>query len=217
MFSYMQTDAPSYYLAMCPWLIANYALGHFSPGWESQCWFTNWWDGQFGLSGRLPAVDALAALPSVSRLEKEGPEHSTIAGNVEAMRGVGGLRVTLRGDGFSASTTTDSAGDFRFSGLAAGTYILQAGGLFKAGLQLDGTNTLTLPGLRPPAPVTPDTDWDTRLSDLRVSLAPAAAPAGATIWRLTGAHLLDQTQTGVGGAVSYNVCDELAVPWPGRK
>ncbi len=211
-FSYMQTDAPSYLFAICPWLLANYALGHFGPGWESQAWFTNWWDSQFGLSGRLPAVDAVAALPSVSRLEKQGPQHSIVQGRVDAMRGVSSLRVVLRADGFSAATSTDSRGEFSFGGLAAGDYTLRAGGLIKAGLQLDGTNAISLPGLRPPLPGAPDTQWDRRLTDLRVSVTPADAPAGATIWRLVGASLLDQTQAGVGGAIYYDVCDELGRP-----
>ena len=43
------------------------------------------------------------AMPSVSRLEKQGPHHSVIQGDVAAMRGVSSLRVALRGEGFSAA------------------------------------------------------------------------------------------------------------------
>ncbi len=209
MFSYMQTSAPPYYFACCPWLIANYELGHFSPGWEGQAWFTNWWNQQFQLNGRLPTVDALNALPSVSRLEKQGPHHSTIQGDVVAMRGVGGLRVTLRSDGYSAAASSDVDGKFRFFGLAPAIYTLQAGGLYKAGLQLDGTNTLAFHELRPPVSATPVLDWDKRLSDLRVTVAPAEASAGALIWKLVSAHLLDNEQAGMSSAVYYDVLDEV--------
>lgn len=217
MFSFMQSDAPSYFFAVCPWLIANYALGHFSPGWESQAWYTNWWDAQFGLNGKLPAVDAVAALPSVSRLEKEGPQHSVIRGRIDAMRGVSSMRLVLRGDGFSAAAATDNTGDFSFTGLAAGMYTLYAGGLIQAGLQLDGTNTIDLPGLRPPLPSAPDMQWDARLTDMRASVIPAEAAAGTPIWRLVSAGMLDQTQAGVGGAVYYDVCDELGRPLAGQE
>ena len=71
-------------------------LGHLSPGWESQAWYTNWWNQQFRLNGRLPTVDAVMRLPSVSRLEKQGPHHSVIQGDVAAMRGVGGLGVAAQ-------------------------------------------------------------------------------------------------------------------------
>ena len=217
MFSYMQESAPSYYFACCPWLIGNYELAHFSPGWESQAWFTNWWNQQFQLNGRLPTVDALIALPSLSRLEKQGPHHSTIQGDVVAMRGVGGLRVTLHSDGFSAAASSDVDGKFHFFGLAPATYTLQAGGLYKAGLQLDGTNTLALHELRPPLSSTPVLDWDRRLSDLRVTIAPAQASAGTVMWKLVSAHLLDNEQAGLSGAVYYDVLDEVGRPIAGQE
>jgi hypothetical protein len=216
-FSYMQTSAPPYYFACCPWLIANFALGHHAPGWESQAWFTNWWDGQFSLNGRLPTVDAVMAMPTLSRLETQGPQHSTIQGDVAAMRNVGGLRVMLRSEGFSQASTTGDGGHFRFGGLAPGVYTLQAGGLIKAGLQLDGTNTLSFPSLRPPVPVSPDLDWDKRLSDVRVTVSPAQAGAGERIWKLVRAHLRDRDQAGAGGMIYCDVLDELGRPLAGQE
>ena len=40
---------PDNYFTMCHWLIANYRLGFIAPGWESQSWYTDWWDGDFNL------------------------------------------------------------------------------------------------------------------------------------------------------------------------
>ncbi|MGQ9489881.1 MAG: MSCRAMM family protein [Anaerolineae bacterium] len=56
---------PESYFAMCHWLIANYRMGFLAPIWESQCWYTDWWNTDFNLKGELPAVARLKALPSV--------------------------------------------------------------------------------------------------------------------------------------------------------
>jgi hypothetical protein len=216
MFAYMQSSAPPYFFAMCPWLLANYFLGHFGTGWESQAWYTDWWNPQFGLHGQLPTVDAVIAMPTISRLERQGPHHSTIRGDVTAMRGVGGLRVTLRGDGYSRATPTDVDGAFYFGSLAPGMFTLQVGGLYRAGLQLDGTIALSLPALRPPVPATPSLEWDRRLSEMRVSVVPPQAAAGDTIWKLVRATLIDQSQLGT-SAVSYDVLDETGRPLPGQE
>lgn len=204
MFDYMQTAAPPYYFAVCPWLAANYELGHLNPTWESQSWFSHWWDAQFGLNGQLPVVDAVMAMPTLARLERERPHHSEIRGDVEAMRGVGGLRLYLRGEGFGAATATAPDGQFSVANLAGGVYTLHCAGLVKAGLQTDGTNTIVLAGLRPPVAAAPELDWDTRLSDMNVTVTPAEAKPGKAIWKLVRAALDPQTQ-----GVFFDVLDEL--------
>ena len=69
---YMQRQAPPYYFAMCHWLIANYKIGHLNPVWESQAWYTDWWNDLFGLKGELPVVQALKERPAL--LPKPQPE-----------------------------------------------------------------------------------------------------------------------------------------------
>jgi hypothetical protein len=54
--------SPDNYFTMCHWLIGNYKLGFIAPGWESQSWYTNWWDGDFNLRGEMPVVAAVKAM-----------------------------------------------------------------------------------------------------------------------------------------------------------
>ena len=54
---------PDNYFTLCHWLLANYRLGFMAPGWESQCWYSDWWNDEFRLSGELPAVAAVKAMP----------------------------------------------------------------------------------------------------------------------------------------------------------
>lgn len=59
-------QCPDNYFAMCHWLLANFRLGSASPAWESQAWYTDWWNEKFGLHGAVPAVAALKALPGIA-------------------------------------------------------------------------------------------------------------------------------------------------------
>ena len=119
---YMQREAPPYYFACCHWLIANFKMGHPDPIWEQHAWYTDAWNDQFGLSGRLPAVDAVKAMPSVVRVERG---RSSIAGFLrdEEGRYLGGVEVTLYKDGTPvASVSSDVSGLFRFAHLSPGVY-----------------------------------------------------------------------------------------------
>jgi hypothetical protein len=75
MFDYMQRDAPDYYFACMPWLVASNLIGHYSPVWEAQGpWFTHSFDRHFGLSGQLPVVDMVKRMPSMSRHDRPAPQ-----------------------------------------------------------------------------------------------------------------------------------------------
>lgn len=56
---FLVSSAPAWYFTVFHWLIANNAMGQYRPGWETQCWYGNWWDKEFQLYGRLPVVDSL--------------------------------------------------------------------------------------------------------------------------------------------------------------
>ncbi len=114
---------PTYYFAMCHWLIANYRLGFMSPTWESQSWYTDWWSTELGIRGEIPAVAALKALPDVSPAPTKA---GVIAGRVtraDTDAPLPNLAVSLlTGAKVTAKTTTDSEGTFRFEQLALGPY-----------------------------------------------------------------------------------------------
>lgn len=117
---------PSNYFAMCHWLIANYRLGFMAPGWESQAWYTDWWNKDFNLKGELPVVAALKALPSV--VVDAPPTTAEISGKVlraDNDEALAGLTVQLlQGATEVTKTVTGADGSFSFTGLAAGTYDL---------------------------------------------------------------------------------------------
>ncbi len=127
-FQFMQEQAPPWYFAVCPWLLASYRMGDFNPTWEQMSWYTNWYDRRFGLHGELPAVAALKALPSRPR----------VAGGTAILRGVArsqagkpiaDLNLTLQKDGRDvAYATTGADGTFLFASLASGTYDLAYAG-----------------------------------------------------------------------------------------
>lgn len=75
MFRFMQKDAPDYYFACMPWLIAVKLMGIWHEGFENQGpWFTPHFNQQFGLDGELPIVPKLKALPSKVRQDGPVPE-----------------------------------------------------------------------------------------------------------------------------------------------
>lgn len=116
---------PDSYFAMCHWLIANYRMGFLAPTWESQSWYTDWWNSDFNLRGELPVVERLKALPSVP----VGPVHKAqVIGRVtrsDTDEPLPELRVVLlAGDREVASVLTTADGEFRFEQLEAGVYDL---------------------------------------------------------------------------------------------
>ena len=72
MFRYIEEEAPDYYFACMPWLIAVGRIGIWGDAFENQGpWFTHHFDKQFGLSGELPIVAKLKARPG--KVRKNGP------------------------------------------------------------------------------------------------------------------------------------------------
>ncbi len=149
--NHMAHEAPDWYFAYCHWLIANKALGYYTTQWETQAWYTDTWQVDFGITGQIPTVAAVKALPSVSRL---GPRQSVIEGTItdEAGNAQPGLPLNLIREGqIRGNTTTDANGGFRFDGLGGGSYELAIAerGVIKSGIAVDGENrvtvTLTLP------------------------------------------------------------------------
>ncbi|MCO6452162.1 MAG: carboxypeptidase regulatory-like domain-containing protein [Caldilineales bacterium] len=167
--------APPYYFCTAFWLIANAELR--GTGWEEHAWYSGRWTG-----GKLPAVDALAALPKVVRPipvvdgeEADGEEtpdsaNSMIAGVVY---GYPNVRVILRSTEFSAETMTDERGVYRFANLPAGTYRVSVPevGLVQSGLIVDGGSHLRV-DFETDSPPPPDDDeqppkpaWSFKIED----------------------------------------------------
>ena len=87
--------APDYYFCTAFWLLGNYALGNWTPEWESQAWYSSRWPG-----GQLPIVAALQAEPKLARGWRGD---AGVAGRVSgAVKGGAGLAVQLlRADGWT--------------------------------------------------------------------------------------------------------------------
>ena len=78
MFRYIEEDAPDYYFACMPWLIAVSRMGIWGDAFENQGpWFTHHFDKQFGLKGELPVVSKLKARPGKVRQDGPVPRVST--------------------------------------------------------------------------------------------------------------------------------------------
>lgn len=180
---YMQSKAPAYYFACCLWLLANYEMGSSAAAWEGQSWYTHWWDRQFGLQGRLPAVAALKAMTSQPRQPDAEPRNSALSGRVPELGA--GETLHLRGAGVQARSVTGDEGTFVFAGLGKGRYAIARGDtVLKEGIEVDGTNSIRLDNLKLPPKTYPGVQWDTRLDALRVSIEVAGLPAGSTYWRI---------------------------------
>jgi len=134
---FMQTEAPAYFFTTCHWLLANFRLGHHVMGWESQAWFTDWWESDFGLRDHLPAVDAVREMPSITRAF--APAEAEIHGMAvnPAGEAVYGVAVNLLADGQPlAVANTNARGRFRFTELPAGEYELRVEGWLEGGVPL---------------------------------------------------------------------------------
>jgi hypothetical protein len=119
---------PSNYFALCHWLLGNYRLGFLNPGWESQAWYTDWWNAEFKLSGELPVVAAVKGMPS---LVVDGPKGNVISGTVlraDTNEPLAELQVKLLAGGSEAASCTSATdGSFRFERLDAGAYDVTIG------------------------------------------------------------------------------------------
>ncbi|GAB4565632.1 MAG: hypothetical protein Kow0047_16370 [Anaerolineae bacterium] len=126
---FFQEEAPDYYFTCCTWLLASRGLGDFSPTWDQMSWYTHAWDQRFGLNGRLPVVQALKELPSVSRLWPRG--ESTLEGNVlreDTHQPLQRFPVVLRPLGKKVrrrEVRSDEQGRYEFDQLSSGQYELE--------------------------------------------------------------------------------------------
>jgi hypothetical protein len=120
-------SCPDNYFAMCHWLIANYRLGFMAPGWESQSWYSDWWNSDFNLHGELPVVAAVKAMPNQPRLLGN---HAVIAGQLlraDTLEPLPDLTVeALNGTTAVAAAASAADGSFRLERLAPGIYDLAA-------------------------------------------------------------------------------------------
>ncbi len=163
--------APPYYFCTAFWLMGNAVLR--GVGWETHAWYSPTWPG-----GRLPAVEALAAVPKIPRLPATDADngdrsslppvavHSIIAG---IMYDHPQHRVILRATGSAAETMTDDSGAYRFEELPAGTYRLSVPGtqIVRSNLKVDGFNVLRVDVGQPPSPPPPPTrDWQVVITDV---------------------------------------------------
>jgi hypothetical protein len=151
---FLLSGAPTWYFTVFHWLIANRMMGQDRPGWETQCWYTDWWNMEFGLQGRLPTVDALKLAPS--RIRHDAIADSVINGHLvgNPSQPPDGRRMKAWTDGkMVRATESREDGYYRFVGLAPGTYAVTVDGVLGAvtyGLTLSSHSTLSqairLPG-----------------------------------------------------------------------
>ncbi len=122
-------SGPDSYFTVCFWLLANRRLSSYDITWESQSWYTDWWNTTFNLHGQLPVVDAVKAMPNVV----VGAEHEGILDGFLLRADTGDplpdLRVELlQGLQVAAAATAGSDGGFHFAHLPVGVYDLSVGG-----------------------------------------------------------------------------------------
>ncbi|NOZ51091.1 MAG: carboxypeptidase regulatory-like domain-containing protein [Chloroflexi bacterium] len=161
--------APPHYFCTAFWLMGNTVL--LANGWEQHAWFSDTWPG-----GKLPAVEALAALPKQPRADAqasptpEQPTHDDPGGTPTGNQG-GSIRGTLSGHAhttvilrsttYADQTETDAQGAFSFSDVPPGVYRLSvpAASIVRNNITLAAQQQLTL--------------------DLADSTSPSPAPAGS--------------------------------------
>jgi len=146
-FEFMMNEAPDYYFALCPWLIANQRMGLTEINWESQAWYGHW-----NCPDHLPTVDAVKAMPAVAA-GGGAPRQGVIQGTVT---NGAGRRIRLGGPGSAREHAIGTDERFQFANLTAGTYSVAVADtdVRQGDLQIDGTNTidlaLTAPAVQPP-------------------------------------------------------------------
>ncbi len=211
MFDFMMNEAPDYYFALCPWLIANYHMGLREINWESQAWYSDW-----NCPGHLPTVDAVKAMPATAGVAS--PRQGVIQGTVT---NGAGQRIRLTGPGGPQEQTVAADGGFRFPNLAAGTYSVQVVDttVRQDGLQIDGSNTihvtLTLP-------VAPTPTWQGVIVQNTSGPTPLGGMASFILCRVIGKPNVPVTirttgwsHTAVTGTKGPDSC-EFAPLWPGE-
>lgn len=123
---------PGNYFAACHWLLGNYRLGFMAPGWESHSWYTDWWNAEFGLSGELPVVAAVKAMPNTP---VDQVYQAVVAGRVMRVdndaplpdlevRVLNAPAAGCAGDREVGRATTAADGAFRIERLVADSYDL---------------------------------------------------------------------------------------------
>lgn len=125
----MQSNlTPDWYFALCTWLIASRPLGDYTPAWETMSWYTHWWDEQFGLTGRLPIIEALKALPPTARIwPANTPRTALLQGRLLLNDGSapGPVRLRLQAAGHAPLwLDAQPGGAFDVSDLPAAVYTL---------------------------------------------------------------------------------------------
>ena len=196
---FLQSQAPPWYFSCCTWIIAAIRLGDWNYTWEQMAWYTNAWDLQFGLSGKLPLVQALKDEPSVVRPEL-AQGNGVIEGTVRTVAGrpLAGLSLRLFLGGAEARTAkTDAEGRFRFQGLAAGRYDLGVAGygLVQQSIELSEDETRTL-DLRL------GTGWD-GIVEAIVRDTTGALRSGVTVTLLGPQGLLKSAVSDAGGRARF--------------
>ena len=148
--------APESYFCMCHWLLANNKIGFLSAMWESQSWYTDWWNDTFGLQGELPAVSRLKSIPTHSRISESGG-WGVVSGTVKDRNGIPlSISLELRsGEKTMYTADSDDKGAYDFDKVKPGVYNLAAGwrGVVKPSLVVEAGEAthIDLEGLTPSA------------------------------------------------------------------
>lgn len=128
---FLLSGAPTWYFTVFHWLIANNQMAQYRRGWETQCWYTNWWDAEFGLDGRLPTVDTLKRTPA--RIRHDATADAVISGQVtqpgSADGAPGRIVRAWENDRLIRQTTTRADGSYRLVGLPPGVYAITVDGV----------------------------------------------------------------------------------------
>lgn len=212
MFDFMMNEAPDYYFALCPWLIANRRMGLAEINWESQAWYGSW-----NCPDHLPTVDAVKAMPAVSGAV---PRQGVIQGLVT---NGAGRQICLSGPGGVREQTIGGDERFRFGNLAAGTYSVQVvdADAGRDDLHIDGANTIDL-SLKVAASTVQPSGWQGTVVQNTSQPTPVGGMSSVILCRVIGKDAVPVTirsdgwsHTAVTGTKEPDSC-EFAPLWPGE-